>query len=96
MVRTVIETIDAMIPFKGVFARRGKISRAEPIAALYEKGIIYHAGHFPELEDQMCGFTVDHIYAKHTKSTDRVDALVWALTELMLMGEAGMPKIHLL
>jgi phage terminase large subunit-like protein len=96
MVRTVIETIDSMIPFKGVFARRGKISRAEPIAALYEKGIIYHAGHFPELEDQMCGFTVDHIYAKNTKSPDRVDALVWALTELMLMGEAGMPKIHLL
>ncbi len=96
MVRTVIETIDPMIPFKGVFARRGKISRAEPIAALYEKGIIYHAGYFPELEDQMCGFTIDHIYAKNTKSPDRVDALVWALTELMLTGEAGMPKIHLL
>jgi phage terminase large subunit-like protein len=96
MVRTVIETIDSTVPFKGVFARRGKISRAEPIAALYEKGIIYHAGHFPELEDQMCGFTVDHIYAKNTKSPDRVDALVWALTELMLMGEAGIPKVHLL
>jgi phage terminase large subunit-like protein len=96
MVRTVIETIDSKIPFKGVFARRGKISRAEPIAALYEKGIIYHAGHFPELEDQMCGFTVDHIYAKNTKSPDRVDALVWALTELMLVAEAGVPKIHLL
>jgi phage terminase large subunit-like protein len=48
--------------------------------------------HFPELEDQMCGFTIDHIYAKNTKSPDRVDALVWASTELMLMGEAGMPK----
>lgn len=96
MVRTVIETIDSKIPFKGVFARRGKISRAEPIAALYEKGVIYHAGYFPQLEDQMCGFTIDHIYAKNSKSPDRVDALVWALTELMLVGEAGMPKIHLL
>jgi len=94
MVRSVIETIDSTVPYKGVFARRGKISRAEPVAALYEKGIIYHAGYFPELEDQMAGFTVDHIYAKNTKSPDRVDALVWALTELMLTGEAGVPKIY--
>lgn len=96
MVETVLRTIDPAVSYKGVFASRGKITRAEPIAALYEKGVIYHAGHFPELEDQMCSFTIDHIYTKNAKSPDRVDALVWALTDLMLKGEGGMPKTHLI
>jgi phage terminase large subunit-like protein len=96
MVQSVIETIDATVPFKGVFARRGKTSRAEPVAAQYEKGIVFHVGQFPELEDQMCGFTPYQIYAKNTRSPDRVDALVWGLTDLLLNGEAGIPKIHLL
>jgi phage terminase large subunit-like protein len=96
MVRSVIETINQNVSFKGVYARRGKISRAEPVAALYEKGIIYHSGYFPELEDQMCAFTIDHIYTKNSKSPDRVDALVWALTELMLNSEAGTPRVNIL
>ena len=61
-----------------VRATRGKILRAEPIAALYERGLVHHVGEFPALEDQMCSFTGD----PKEKSPDRLDALVWALTEL--------------
>ncbi len=61
-------------------ASRGKTVRAEPIAALYEQGRVHHLGLFPALEDQMCSFTPDQFEG----SPDRVDALVWCLTELML------------
>ena len=54
--------------------------RAEPIAALYEQGRVHHVGSFPLLEDQMCDY--DPISA--TRSPDRMDAMVWALTELMV------------
>jgi phage terminase large subunit-like protein len=66
------------IPCKTVHAARGKLTRAEPIAALYEQGKVHHVGSFPELEEQMCSYnpTVSHY------SPDRMDALVWALTEL--------------
>ena len=65
------------IPFKGVRASRGKITRAEPVATLYEKGIVHHVGIFPLLEEEMCSYTPDAV-----KSPDRMDALVWAVTEL--------------
>ncbi len=64
------------IPFKAVRATRGKWVRAEPAAALYEQGKVHHAGHFRELEDEMCN------YRPGASSPDRMDALVWALTEL--------------
>jgi len=66
-----------------VRASRGKFTRAEPVAALYEQGRVHHVGGFPELEDQMTGFVADLDRAKFG-SPDRVDALVWALTELLL------------
>ncbi len=72
------------IPYRGVHASKGKQTRAEPIAALYEQGKIHHVGTFSKLEDQMC--TWQPLRAK--KSPDRMDALVWAFTDLML-GEAS-------
>ena len=63
------------LPIKEVFAKRNKISRAEPIIALYEKGFVYHTQHFQKLEDQMMDYRVG-------RPADRIDALVWALTDL--------------
>ena len=64
------------ISFKAVRAARGKILRAEPVAALYEQGKVHHVGYFPELEDELCS------YRPGLASPDRMDALVWAMTEL--------------
>ena len=77
LVEKVIRTIDRTVPYTPVRASRGKILRAEPIAALYEQGKVSHCGVFRELEDQMTGYT-----SHSKKSPDRLDALVWALTEL--------------
>jgi phage terminase large subunit-like protein len=82
MVEATIRMIDPNVPFTAVHATRGKVVRAEPIAALYEQGRIHHVGGFAKLEDQMCGWTPDQD-RKHG-SPDRVDALVWALTELLV------------
>lgn len=82
MVRAIIRTADTTVPFKSVDATRGKVVRAEPIAALYEQGRVSHCGVFPDLEDQMCNFTASGFVGEG--SPDRADALVWALTELML------------
>lgn len=82
MVESTIRTARASLPVKLVTASRGKVARAEPIAALYEQGRVSHIGSFPELEDQMCSFTPDGYVGEG--SPDRADALVWALTELML------------
>jgi phage terminase large subunit-like protein len=82
MVEHVIRTCDKNASLKLVTASRGKVARAEPIAALYEQGKVKHVGSFPEMEDQMCAFTAEG-YAGEG-SPDRADALVWALTELMI------------
>lgn len=82
MVRAIVQTTDKTAPFKAVDATRGKVVRAEPIAALYEQGRVSHVGTFPDLEDQMCNFTPSGYVGEG--SPDRADALVWALTELML------------
>jgi len=79
MVETTIRTVDANVSFKGMNASRGKITRAEPIAALSEQHRILFLGAFPELEDQLCTFE-----AGSADSPDRLDALVWAFTELMV------------
>jgi phage terminase large subunit-like protein len=84
MVEFVIRTADKRVPYKEVVASRGKSVRAEPIAALYEQGKVSHVGHFADLEDQMCNFTASGYVGEG--SPDRADALVWALTELMLTG----------
>ena len=82
MVEAVIRSVDKNAPYKEVTASRGKVARAEPVAALYEQGKVSHVGSFPALEDQMSGFTAAGYVGKG--SPDRVDALVWALTELMV------------
>jgi len=70
------------VSFKSVHASRGKVVRAEPIAALYEQRKVHHVGTFSALEDQLCAFTSDFDRGRAGYSPDRVDALVWALTEL--------------
>ena len=82
MVKRTIQTTDPLAAFRGVHATRGKVARAEPVAALYEQGRVFHVGAFRELEDQMCAMRVGG-YAE-SGSPDRVDALVWALTDLMI------------
>lgn len=82
MVASVIKAVDRTIVPKLVHASRGKVIRAEPISALYEQNRIHHVGRFDQLEDQMCTFSVDNIRANGMASPDRVDALVWGLTEL--------------
>lgn len=78
MVEHTLRTVDATVSYRAVRASRGKQPRAEPISALYEQGKVHHVGMFAELEDQMCEWVPGET------SPDRMDALVWGLTELML------------
>ena len=84
------------MPYKALRASRGKVARAEPVAALDEQGRVHHVGAFPELEDQMCAFTRDYDRARAGYSPDRVDARVWALTELLLGATASEPRLRTL
>lgn len=79
MVESVLRAVDPNIPYTAVHASRGKRIRAQPVAALYEQGRVTHAEVFPELEDQLCTFTPES-----GESPDRLDALVWCITHLML------------
>lgn len=81
MVEYTVKTVDPKVPFKQVHASRGKYIRAEPVSALYEQGRMHHVGFFAELEDQLCE------WVPGDTSPDRLDALVWAITELMLEEE---------
>ncbi|GAH53297.1 unnamed protein product, partial [marine sediment metagenome] len=74
-----IRNIDPNVSYKSIHASRGKRARAEPISALYEQGKIHHIGTFKDLEDQQCNFTPES-----KTSPDRLDALVWAFTELII------------
>jgi phage terminase large subunit-like protein len=74
--------MDPLASYKSVHASRGKVVRAEPIATLYEQRKVHHVGGLATLEDQMCGFTSDFDRGRSGYSPDRVDALIWALTEL--------------
>ena len=78
---TIKNAIERTLPIKTIQARRGKYIRAEPVAALYEQGRVHHVGRFPDLEDQMCTWTPD-LGPSH--SPDRADALVHAVTQLIL------------
>ncbi|PTV97148.1 phage terminase large subunit-like protein [Rhodobacter aestuarii] len=84
LIESVLRQIDPLVPFKALRAARGKAARAEPVAALYEQGRVKHcrAGALGTLEDQMCRMTVQGYTGPG--SPDRVDALVWAMTELIL------------
>ena len=89
MVKAVIAQVDANVPVRTVHATRGKWVRAEPVAALYAQRKVVHAAGLTALEDEMCAFGMDGMSEGH--SPDRVDALVWAVTELMLKGG---PKVR--
>jgi phage terminase large subunit-like protein len=78
LVESLLRRLDSTISVESVRATRGKIIRAEPIASLYERGLVHHVGEFPLLEDEMCNFTG----GEQEKSPDRMDALVWGLTAL--------------
>jgi phage terminase large subunit-like protein len=87
LVEHTLHTVDPKVPIKKVYATRGgKFLRAEPIAALYEQGRVHHVGIFPELEDQMTR------WIPGKPSPDRLDAMVWAVTQLMLGG--GLAEFH--
>jgi len=79
MVEATIRAVDGNLPVRMVHASRGKVVRAEPIVALYEQRRVSHVGALPGLEDQLCGWNP----AEAGPSPDRLDALVWAMTELM-------------
>lgn len=80
MVAHTLHTVEPGVPLKDVHASKGKTARAEPIAALYEQGKVHHVGAFVDLEDQLCNWVAGD------DSPDRLDAMVWALTELILGG----------
>jgi len=91
LVEATIRTVNPMVSYKAVTATRGKIIRAEPIAALYEQGKVHHVGQFPLLEDQMTTFDP----ATSRKSPDRMDAAVWLLSDLMLK-QSATPSVTML
>lgn len=83
MIANAIHQVDANILVKEVTATRGKLVRAEPVGMIYEQGRGHHVGNFPDLEDQCCRFTPDFI-RQPDDSPDRMDALVWAMTDLIV------------
>jgi predicted phage terminase large subunit-like protein len=94
LVERIIRSIDTTISFKAVRATRGKFTRAEPVAALYEQGMVSHVDRGLEtLENQMCTY----VAGISSKSPDRLDALVWAVTELVLEKQGMVtPKAYLM
>ncbi len=92
LVAAMIAQVDPKVPVKLVHATRGKWVRAEPVAALYVRGLVTHRPGLTALEDEMCAFGADGLADGH--SPDRVDALVWALTELMLGADAPWPRVR--
>ena len=93
LVEANIRVVDPNVSFRAVRASRGKAVRAEPVSALYEQGRVHHVGYFPELEDQLCGWTPQ----SDEKSPDRLDALVWAVHELLIDQEeitVQTPLVH--
>ena len=95
LVEAVIRQVDGTVPYRSVHASRGKVKRAEPVAALYEQGRVRHLRGLADLEDQMCRMTVRGYAGRG--SPDRVDALVWALTDLVIReGRIGRPRLRVL
>ena len=92
MVAAVIAEADPGVPVVEVRASRGKFVRATPVALLYEQGRVRHCGAFPALEDEMCAFAPEGLAGG--KSPDRLDALVWAVTQLALVGRRAEPRMR--
>ena len=93
MVETVLRGADVHLPLRRVHAKDSKTARAEPVAALFEAGRAKFAGAFPELEDQLAGLIAGGGYEGPGRSPDRADAMVWAMTELMLGKKPNQPRI---
>jgi phage terminase large subunit-like protein len=77
-----------------VHASVGKSARAEPVAALFERGAAKFAGAFPDLEDELAGLIAGGGYEGPGRSPDRADAMVWAMTELMLGRRRAEPRVR--
>ena len=101
MVRAVLRAADARLPVKLVHAAQGKSARAEPVHTLFEAGKVVLHGRFPELEAELCGIIAGGGYEPVPwpgpggpgTSPDRADAMVWALTELMLRDKSAEPRV---
>jgi phage terminase large subunit-like protein len=96
MVESVLRAVEPHLPLRLVHASEGKVKRAEPVAALFERGFAKFAGAFPALEDELAGLTLGGGYEGPGRSPDRADAMVWALTELMAGAGRAEPRIRLL
>ena len=83
MAEGTLRALDGNVPITAVHASRGKVTRAEPISALYEQGRVHHVGNFSKLEDQLTAFTSDFDRGRAGYSPDRLDALVWAISNLI-------------
>ena len=96
MVVEVLRQSDPNLPVRKVTATRGKFLRAEPVAAAYERGIVFHLGAFDKLEDQLCTLTPDFDARAAGFSPDRADALVWAVADLLGLdgGASGMMAFY--
>ncbi|WP_460273884.1 DNA-packaging protein [Celeribacter sp. ULVN23_4] len=92
LVESVLRQIDPLVPYKSVRASRGKAARAEPVAALYDQGRVYHSRGLGALEDQMIKMTAQGYQAPG--SPDRLDALVWAIHELMILPNPAQPRMR--
>jgi phage terminase large subunit-like protein len=95
MVTTVLRTANVGLPVTLVHASDGKSARAEPVAVLFESGKAKLAGHFPELEEELAGLTYGGGYQGPGRSPDRADAMVWAMTELLVRRRAE-PRVRAL
>jgi phage terminase large subunit-like protein len=96
MVESVLRGADRMMPITLVHASHGKVARAEPVLALFEAGRAWFAGTFPALEDELCGLVTGGGYQGPGKSPDRADAMVWAMTALMLGKGRAEPRVRVL
>jgi phage terminase large subunit-like protein len=93
MVEAVLRGAGLRLPVKRVHASTGKVRRAEPIAAFFERGEARLAGRFPELEAQLAGLAIGGDYRGPGRSPDRADAMIWAMSELLLAPERAEPRI---
>ncbi len=98
LVKSVFTAINANIPVRTVYARKSKTTRAEPVAALYEQGMVKHCGVFTELEDELCAMgkvsSLSKDQKRYKKSPDRADALVWAISDLLLLHNHALPRLR--
>jgi len=96
MVESVLRGAGVRLPVRRVHASVGKSARAEPVAALFESGEAKLAGRFPALEDELAGLVTAGGYEGPGRSPDRADAMVWAMTELMLGPAQAEPRVRTL